>query len=129
MIKNNYRYTKTVVLGEQFLKDTGNKYRVVSKKKYKGKIANDGKVILEAGVTFTLQILEDNSEIIVDRETGEIKEDIVFETFEVTVIGLEYPSNFKKGDYVSLGAFLSDASYFVNYTLIMRFADITYANK
>ena len=123
MIKNNYRYTKTVVLGEQFLKDTGNKYRVVSKKKYKGKIANDGKVILEAGVTFTLQILEDNSEIIVDRETGEIKEDNVFETFEVTVIGLEYPSN------VSLGAFLSDASYFVNYTLIMRFADITYANK
>ena len=42
MIKNNYRYTKTVVLGEQFLKDTGNIYRLVSKKKYKGKIANDG---------------------------------------------------------------------------------------
>ena len=38
-------------------------------------------------------------------------------------------TDFKKGDYVSLGAFLSDASYFVNYTLIMRFADITYANK
>ena len=95
MIKNNYRYTKTVVLGEQFLKDTGNKYRVVSKKKYKGKFDNDGKVILEPGVTFTLQILEDNSEIIVDRESGEIKEDNVFETFEVTVIGLEYPSDFK----------------------------------
>lgn len=43
-----------------------------------------------------LQILKDMSKPLVDKETGEIKEDNVYETFDVTIVGATYPLPIKK---------------------------------
>ena len=54
MIQNGFRYTQTLVLGEDFLKDTGNKYQFVAQKPYRGKFDADGNAVIPAGVTATM---------------------------------------------------------------------------
>lgn len=120
MIRNGNRYTKTVVLVDKFQQDTGNCYRVVGQRAYKGKPEAN----LPAGTTFTLQITEDNSEPIIDKKTGLPKDNNVFETFDVTVVGCAYPAPFKKGDYVSLDGFMEEASYYIDFNFILRFREI-----
>lgn len=120
MFKHSNRYVKNIVLGDKLLSDLGNCFRVVSQRLYKGKPEAN----LAAGTVFTLQITQDNSDPIVDKKTGLVKDNNVFETIEVTVVGCEYPAPFQKGDYVSLGGFVEDASYYIDYNLILRFREI-----
>lgn len=123
MIKNGYRYIKTIIDIEKFLSDTSNMYVLVGQRPYKGKTDDKGNVLIDAGVTVTLQIVDDNSEPIYDKE-GVAREDNRLETFEATIVGANYPLNLKKGDCVCLEDFKPDISYYINYALVLRFGNI-----
>ena len=120
MIKNNHRYIKTIVNGKEFLNDTGNKYRFVGQREYKGKPDKN----IPAGATVTLQIIEDHSEPVIDKATGRVKDNNVLETFDATIVGATYPLSFNKGDYVVLEDFKEEISYYINFNLILRFGGI-----
>lgn len=123
MIKNAYRYVKTVVDGKRILLDLKNCFRVVSSRQSKG----SPKKGIEPGTTITLQITEDISEPIYDKETGEVKDNNVFETFDVTIVG-KTDLGLKKGDLVALEGFLPEISYYINFNLILRFSDVRVLN-
>ena len=123
-IKNSYRYIKVQIDVERLLGDTLNKFLFVSQRPYKGKSDKEGNEVIKPGANVTLQIISDISEPIVDKETGEIKENNELETFDVTIEGCKYPLSFKKGDKVSLGKFDKENSFYVNYNLILRFREI-----
>lgn len=118
---NGMRYTKTVILADEFLKDTRNCYRFVSQSKYKGSDSKDGKPGLKPGANIVLQIMYDDAPPIIDKETKQPMENSVLDTFMVTIPNVEYPLPLKKGDFVSLENFLSDHSYFIKFNLILRF--------
>lgn len=122
MIKNGYRYIKTIIDIEKFLSDTSNMYMLVGQRPYKGKMDDKGNVLIDTGVTVTLQIIDDNSEPIV--KAGVTQEDNRLENFEVTIVGANYPLDLKKGDCVYLEDFKSDISYYINYTFVLRFGNI-----
>ncbi len=124
MIKNVYRYVHTVIDANKFLEDTGNKYMLVSQSPYRGKSDEAGETILPAGVKVRLQIQEDFSDPVVDRKTGEPMEDNRYENFDVTIVGCSYPLPLKKGDMVSLGEFLPQYSFYIDYNCILRFGKI-----
>lgn len=123
-IQNAYRYSVTKINIDQFFRDTLNEYLVVSQRPYRGKTDLDGKIIIEPGANITLQVITDISEPVIDKKTGEIKENNELETFEVTIEGCQYPLPLKKGDKVSLGDFDEENSYYINYNLILRFRKI-----
>lgn len=120
MIRNAFRYTRTLILMEQFLADTRNEYRVVGQREYKGKPEAN----LDPGTTFTLMIMHDDSEPIIDKKTGVQKDDNVYESFDITMPGLKYPAPYKKGDFVRLDGFMEDVSYYVDFNFILRFSKI-----
>ena len=124
MIKHPMRYVKQIVDGEKLLDDFGNRLLVISQRPYKGKTSDSGEIITPAGSTLTVQVLDDFSDPIIDRETGEIMDNNSLETFDVTIIGATYPLAVKKGDYISLKGFLPKLSYYINFNLILRFSDI-----
>ena len=124
MIKNVYRYVHTVIDANKFLEDTGNKYMLVSQSPYRGKSDEAGETILPAGVKVRLQIQADFSDPVVDRKTGEPMEDNRYENFDVTIVGCSYPLPLKKGDMVSLGEFLPQYSFYIDYNCILRFGKI-----
>lgn len=111
MIKNAYRYITQLFNWKQFLKDTGNNFTFTGQRPSHGKVA---------GVIVTLQMNEDNSDPIIDRETGEIKENNYLEVIEVTIVDATYPLAFTKGDKVSLDDFRQDLSYYIKYNLVLR---------
>lgn len=108
MIKHPMRYVKQIVDGEKLLDDFGNRLLVISQRPYKGKTSDSGEIITPAGSTLTVQVLDDFSDPIIDRETGEIMDNNSLETFDVTIIGATYPLAVKKGDYISLKGFLPE---------------------
>lgn len=120
MIRNGFQYVQTNILMDKFLADTGNRYRFVGQRAYKGK----PEAGLAAGTTVTLQILEDTSEPIVNKKTGIEADNNLYETFDATIIGLAYPAPFKKGDIVRLDGFMAEASYFLDFSFILRFRTI-----
>ena len=124
MIKNGYRYIRQLIDIDMFLNDTGNQYLMVSQRPDKGKMNEEGVIIRPAGVKMKLQILKDMSKPLVDKETGEIKEDNVYETFDVTIVGATYPLPIKKGSIVALKDFLPEYSYYIEYNFILRFGSI-----
>lgn len=124
MLNNGYRYVKMCIEIEKFLKDTGNKYRLISQRYFKGKIKENGEIVIPEGVTLGLQILEDNSEPVIDKNTGEQKPDNVLETFEVTIVGAQYPLPIKKWSMVRLYDFMPEVSFYINYNFILRFGRV-----
>lgn len=117
---NSYYYVTTVIEGEQLKTDFANRFRFVNQKRYKGKPEQN----LEPGVIATLMVVEDHSPKKVDKKTGRELENQVYETFEVTIPGKEYPLPLKKGDFVALGNFMPEVSYFIDHNLILRYDDI-----
>jgi hypothetical protein len=107
------KYQKTAVLGEQFLRDTGNQYIVVSVRNYV-----DKKGRLPDGVQMTLQITEDHSQY------PATEDDMVLETFDVTVLTGTHNVGLVKGDRVSLHDFLPDNSYYIDFNYILRFGGV-----
>lgn len=124
MINHEYRYIKKIVDGEKFLKDTNNHYAFVGQQRYKGKYDENGQEVVPKGVKVTLQIIEDLSEPVIDKESGMVKDNNELQTFDATIIGADYPLPFTKGEEVSLGDFLQDISYYIQFNLILRFGNI-----
>lgn len=100
-------------------RDWGGKFAFVSQRPYKGK----PEAGLAPGATVTLQILEDAHDHGVDK-SGRARDNNVFETFPATIVGCAYPLPFNKGDTVKLDGFLPEASYYIDYSLILRFSAI-----
>lgn len=124
MLNNGYRYVKNVIDIDKLLKDTGNKYRLISQRGFKGKRNEKGEIVIPEGTTLGLQILEDHSEPVIDKNTGEAKPDNVFETFEVTIVGVQYPLPIKKGSLVRLYDFMPEFSFYINYNFVLRFGRV-----
>lgn len=124
MINNAFRYVKTEVLGEKLVEDTGNHYVLIGQSPFRGKTDENGKTILQEGAKVRLQIMEDKSDPILDKQTGEAKENNILETFEATIVGVSYPLPFAKGTVVSLGNFLADNSYYIDFNFVLRFDGI-----
>lgn len=124
-LTNTNRYTKVVIDWNLMNGDFGGVFRIVSQRPYKGK----PEAGLAPGVTFTLQVVEDKAPPIIDKATGQPRENNVFETFEATVVGQEYPAPFRKGDYVELDGFMPEASFYIDFSLILRFQSIRATNS
>ena len=116
MIKSNYQETR--VLGDKFVKDTGNEYRVVTQRPYK-----DKKNKLPDGILLTLQITKDLNQY----KYGE--DDMTMGTFDAYVLCGTHDIGLKKGDLVSLHEFKEDISYYINYNYILRFGDVKKIQK
>jgi len=116
MIKSKYQETR--VLGDKFVKDTGNEYRVVAQRPYR-----DKKNILPEGINLTLQITKDQNEY----RNGE--DDMTMGTFDVTVLCGTHDKGLKKGDFVSLHDFREDVSYYIDFNYILRFGDVKKISK
>lgn len=114
------KYVHQVIDAKQMLEDFGNTFMVVSGKPFKGKPEKG----LEAGSTFTLQVMKDDSAPTYNKQ-GELLDNNLFETFEVTIPGMPYPSDIRKGDKVRLGNFMPEVSYYIEYKLILRFDGIS----
>lgn len=115
-----HKYVKQVIDAKQMLADFSNTFMVVSSKPFKGKPESG----LAAGSSFTLQVMKDDSAPTYNKQ-GELIENNLFETFDVTIPGLPYPSGIVKGDKVRLGNFMPEVSYYIDFKLILRFDGIT----
>ena len=118
-MKNSWKFTKTVVLGNEFTEATGNKYMVVSQTPFLDK---SGKIGIK-GTTLSLMIMEDHTDYGIDKITGEPRDNNQFETFDVTILNGETHLPLVKGDYISLQDFDEENSYSMNYNIVMRFLD------
>ena len=114
------KYVHQVIDVKQMLADFGNTFMVVSSKPFKGKTEKG----LAAGSSFTLQVMKDDSAPRYDKD-GQLQDNNLFESFDVTIPGLAYPSDIRKGDKVRLGNFMPEVSYFIDFKLILRFDGIT----
>jgi len=108
------KYQKSLVLGEDFVSDTANQYLYVSQREYKGKYDGEQE-ILPKGTTLSLQIIKDSAVY------PEGEESLLYETFDVTILDGNTRADLVKGDYVSLIGFREDASFYFNYTYLLRF--------
>jgi len=116
MIKNKYQETR--VLGDQFIADTGNEYRVVTQRPYK-----DKKNRLPDGILLTLQITKDLNQY----QNGE--DDMTLGTFDAYVLCGTHDMGLKKGDLVSLHDFREDVSYYIDFNYILRFGGVKKIGK
>ena len=112
-------YVRTVIAWEAMDKDWGQQYLYVSQRPYKGK----PEAGLAPGATVTLQILTDAHDHGTDK-TGRPRDNNALETFSVTVVGCSYPLPLSKGDRVQLEGFIAEASYYIDYSPILRFQKI-----
>lgn len=117
-------YVRTLINWEGMDKDWGGSYVFVSQRPYKGK----PEAGLAPGATVTLQIMQDAHDHGVDK-SGRQRDNNALETFSATIVGYTYPLPFSKGDKVKLGGFLPDASYYIDYSLILRFNSIEKAQQ
>lgn len=111
------QYVRTVVEGEKMTDDFGNRFNVVSRRPYRGNPEKG----LAPGLTLTLQILEDHSKPMFDKQGNQL-DNHVFETFDVTIVGCT--EDVKKGDLVALEGFLPEHSYYIDFNLILRFSGV-----
>lgn len=117
-------YIHTVIDWDSMARDWGGSFTFVSQSPYRCK----PEAGLAAGATVTLQINNDTHDHGVDK-SGRKRDNNALETFMATVIGCNYPLPFVKGDKVTLGGFRPDASYYINYSLILRFSSIEKAQQ
>ena len=112
-------YIKTLIDWEGMDKDWGGSYIFVSQRPYKGK----AEASLAPGATVTLQIMQDAHDHGVDK-AGRQRDNNTLEVFSATIVGCTYPLPFAKGDKVKLSGFLPDSSYYIDFSLILRFSSI-----
>lgn len=117
-------YVRTVIDWAAMDKDWGGSYIFVSQRPYKGK----AEASLAPGATVTLQIMQDAHDHGVDK-AGRQRDNNALEVFSATIVGCTYPLPFAKGDKVKLGGFMPDASYFIDFSLILRFSSIEKAQQ
>lgn len=117
-------YIHTVIDWDSMARDWGNSFTFVSQSPYRGK----PEAGLAAGATVTLQIISDSHDHGTDK-SGRPRDNNALETFTATIVGCPYPLSFHKGDKVTLGGFLPKSSYYINYSLILRFSSIEKAQQ
>ena len=117
-------YIKTLIDWAAMDEDWGGSYVFVSQRPYKGK----PEAGLAPGATVTLQIQSDDHDHGVDK-AGRPRDNNALETFSATIVGCTYPLPLQKGDKVKLGGFLPDASYYIDFSLILRFSSIEKAQQ
>ena len=117
-------YVRTVIDWTAMDKDWGGSYTFVSQRPYIGK----AEASLAPGATVTLQIMQDAHDHGVDK-AGRQRDNNALEVFSATIVGCTYPLPFAKGDKVKLGGFMPDASYFIDFSLILRFSSIEKAQQ
>ena len=115
MIRRAGRYLIQKIDWKKLLEDSGNNFTFTGQRPSRGKVN---------GVIATLQWNEDNSEPVINRETGQIEDNNYLSVMDVTIVDAEYPLNFNKGDKVSIADFRQDVSYYINYNLILRVGKI-----
>ena len=116
MLTNTFKFTKTIVKGQELIDAMHNQFRVVASRDY-----TDKKGILPDGRCLTLQVLYDDTDYGVDKKTGKLRDNNVYQTFDVTVLNRN--ENFEKGDIVALYDFDEENSFAFDFTLILRFRD------
>lgn len=112
-------YVRTVIDWDAMNRDWGGSYTFVGQRPYKGK----PEAGLAPGATVTLQIMTDAHDHGTDK-TGRPRDNNALETFSVTVVGCSYPLPLSKGDRVQLEGFIAEASYYIDYSPILRFQKI-----
>ena len=117
-------YIRTVIDWDSMNRDWGGSYILVSQRPYRGK----PEAGLAPGATVTLQIMQDAHDHGVDK-AGRPRDNNALETFSVTIVGCSYPLPLQKGDKVKLGGFLPDSSYYIDFSLILRFSSIEKAQQ
>ena len=110
-------YIRTVIDWDSMNRDWGGSYILVSQRPYRGK----PEAGLAPGATVTLQIMQDAHDHGVDK-SGRPRDNNALETFSATVVGCPYPLPFAKGDKVRLSGLMADSSYFIDYSLNLRFS-------
>lgn len=122
-ISNAWVFTETNFKADEFLKNTGNMYRMVSQRPYISKKDPD-----EKGVTLTLSITKDETEYGVDKKTGMKRDNNILNTFDVTVLNGKDRIDINKGEYLRLTDFINEKSFVIGFDLILRFKDVEKIN-
>ncbi|MEW4100737.1 hypothetical protein Q0N85_16860 [Bacillus altitudinis] len=122
-IANAWAFTETQFKAAEFLNNTGNVFRLVSQRPYVSK-----KDPNEKGITLTLQITKDNTDIGVDKRTGFKRDNNILNTFDVTVLNNQERLDIQKGEYLSLVDFIPEKSFVIGFDLILRFRDADKVN-
>ena len=118
MLINSFIYTKTIFQMDEFMKNTGGKFRVVSQAPYLDKNGKIGK----KGINLTLMILQDSGDYGVDKNTGRKRDTNALNTFDVTILtGNTYAEDLHKGDFIELVGYDPEHSYVVDRDCILRF--------
>ncbi|MEK3936937.1 MULTISPECIES: hypothetical protein [Sporosarcina] len=122
-IANAWVFTETKFKAEEFLKNTGNMYRLVSQRPYISKKDPD-----EKGITLTLSITKDETEYGIDKKTGMKRDNNILNTFDVTVLNGKERIEVSKGEYVRLIDFINEKSFVIGFDLILRFKNVEKIN-
>lgn len=122
-IANAWVFTETKFKAEEFLKNTGNMYRLVSQRPYVSK-----KDPTEKGVTLRLLITKDDTDYGSDKKTGLKRDSNTLNNFDVTILNGKEHINVQKGDYVRLIDFLHEKSFVIGFDMVLRFRDVEKIN-
>lgn len=122
-LENGWVFTDTVFKHEEFLKNTGNVYKLVSQKPYKSKKNPE-----DIGVTVSLHILKDETDYGYDKTTGRKREDNSMNSFNVTILNGEQALDLSKGEYVRLIEYIPEKSFVIGFDFILRFKGIEKVN-
>jgi hypothetical protein len=120
-MNNETKFAKTVILVDDFLKITGNHFKAL------GLDAFDGKGKTPNGVRINALIMEDNAPAGfygLKKDGITPREGVLFQNITLTIINgnpSEILQDMKVGDEFSVFDFDPDNSYFINYSLILRF--------
>lgn len=117
-IQNGHRFTGQIIKWEQMNDAFGGKYRVLAKKPY-----SDAKGRYPDGWTLTLQIGQDSFDYGTDKSGNRVY-DNTGQTFDATVFDRAAGENIDRDDVVELEGFREDASYYINYSFILRFDSV-----
>lgn len=114
-IQNGHRFTRQIIEWMKMNDAFGGQYRVLTKKPY-----SDAKGRYPDGWTFTLQIGQDTFDYGTDKSGNKIY-DNAGQTFDVTVFNRAAGETIDRGDMVELEGFREDASFYIDYSFILRF--------
>lgn len=114
-IQNGHRFTAHVIKWDLMNDSFGGKYRVLAKKPY-----SDAKGRYPDGWTLTLQIGQDTFDYGTDKSGNKIY-DNTGQTFDATVFNRAAGETIDRGDMVELEGFREDASFYIDYSFILRF--------
>lgn len=116
---NTYVYVQTLIDWAKMEKNFGNVFGYVTERPYR-----DKKGILPDGVTVTLNIIKDNGDYGIDKNTGKPRRTNLGQNFDVTILNGKTNTDFQFGDKVSLVDFDQEHSYAMGFDLLLRFGDI-----